>query len=204
MKVLYVQASPRGERSHSTHVAEAFLDEFKAKNPEGEIIVRNVFDMALPEFDGELITGKYNIMRGQEHSADVANAWASVEQLIEEFKSADKYVFSVPMWNFSIPYKLKHYIDIVSQPGYTFGFGDNGYVGLVEGPAFIAYARGGTYPEGTEAAAINYQSTYLEFQLGFLGLGEIASVATEQTLSENRDEIKAEAVKKAKGIAADF
>ena len=26
----------------------------------------------------------------------------------DHFKSADKYIVSLPMWNFGIPYKLKH------------------------------------------------------------------------------------------------
>jgi putative NADPH-quinone reductase len=26
------------------------------------------------------------------------------------------------MWNFGIPYKLKHYIDVLTQPGQTFNF----------------------------------------------------------------------------------
>ena len=52
--------------------------------------------------------------------------------MIERFKGADKYLFSLPMWNFGIPYKLKHYIDVLVQPTYTFSFSPKeGYKGLV-------------------------------------------------------------------------
>ncbi|XPV77854.1 MAG: FMN-dependent NADH-azoreductase [Desulfovibrio sp.] len=206
MKVLYIQSSPRGERSHSTHVAQAFLSEYSSKHPDTEIITRNVFEMGLPEFDNTLVAGKYDIMHGRKHSDALRDAWASVEQLIEEFKSADKYVFSVPMWNFSIPYKLKQYIDIVAQPGYTFAVGENGYTGLVKGQAFIAYSRGGAYPVGSDADAINFQSKYLEFQLGFFGIDIIETVSAEQMMSppENRDRIKAEVIGQAIDIAGKF
>ncbi|MBV9130893.1 MAG: NAD(P)H-dependent oxidoreductase [Verrucomicrobia bacterium] len=32
-----------------------------------------------------------------------AQAWKRVEAVIERFKSADWYLFSLPMWNFGIP-----------------------------------------------------------------------------------------------------
>ena len=42
--------------------------------------------------------------------------WNKIVELFGRFNSADKYVFSVPMWNFGIPYILKHYIDLITQP----------------------------------------------------------------------------------------
>ena len=61
------------------------------------------------------------------------------------FKSADKYLVSLPMWNFSIPYKLKQYIDLLVHRGLTFSFTpEGGYKGLVTGKPLVAvYARGG-------------------------------------------------------------
>ena len=38
------------------------------------------------------------------------------------FDAADRYLFSVPMWNAGVPYILKQFIDVVSQPGLVFGF----------------------------------------------------------------------------------
>jgi len=116
-KVLYIQASPRGERSYSTAAAEAFLASYREANPNDEIITINLFTKELPPFDGNALQAKYNIMHGEEHSEQDRAAWRAVEAIIEEFKAADKYVLSIPMWNFGIPYRLKHYIDILVQPG---------------------------------------------------------------------------------------
>lgn len=39
---------------------------------------------------------------------------------IERLEGADKVLISSPMCNFSIPYRLKHYLDLVCQPGLSF------------------------------------------------------------------------------------
>jgi FMN-dependent NADH-azoreductase len=43
------------------------------------------------------------------------------------------------MWNFGVPYVLKHYIDVITQPGLTFSFNPaTGFSGLVTGrPATV-------------------------------------------------------------------
>jgi FMN-dependent NADH-azoreductase len=113
------------------------------------------------------------------------------------------------MWNFSIPYRLKQYIDIIVQPGYTFGVTENGnYEGLVRNKkVFIAYARGGQYPRGTEKEAFDLQKKYLELILAFMGLNDVCSIAIEPTLEQGPDTAKQkrdEAIKKAKQMAKDF
>ncbi len=204
-KVLYLKGSPR-DRSHSTAVAEAFIDSYKQKNPDDEIKVLNVFEKKLPAFDGFIINAKYNIMHGNDHSDAEKNAWKEVEEIIEEFKSADKYIISTGMWNFGIPYRLKQYIDIITQPGYTFSFSpEEGYSGLITGkPIFISYARGGEYPPGTDAENMDFQKRYLDFLLGFIGFTDIKSVVIEPTLTDQAQKKREEAIEKAKEIAKSF
>jgi FMN-dependent NADH-azoreductase len=123
-KLLYIQTSPRIQRSHSIAVADAFIEAYKQKNPDGEIITLNVFDDSLPAFDGLAVQAKYTILHGKPHSKVELDVWKEVERVIEQFTSADKYLLAVPMWNFSIPYRLKQYIDLLIQPGYTFTFSE--------------------------------------------------------------------------------
>ena len=184
-KLLYIQASPRGERSHSLAAADGFVESYKKANPEDEVVTINLFEKPLPPFDGDVLDAKYAILYGLEHTPAQRDAWKQVEAVIEEFKSADKYVFAVAMWNFSLPYALKHYIDIIVQPTYTFSFSpEEGYRGLAGGkPVFIAYARGGEYPPGTDAEAFDFQTKYLEHELGFIGFTDIWTVVVEPTLA---------------------
>lgn len=183
-KVLYIQASPRGKRSKSLAVADAFIEAYAKSNPDDQIAALNLFESDIPSFDGLTVQAKYTILHGKEHSAEELQAWRSVEKVIETFKSADKYVMAVPMWNFGIPYRLKQYIDILVQPGYTFSFDPQaGYTGLVTAkPLFVAYARGGEYPPGTDAEAFDLQKRYIELIFGFMGFSQIESVVVEPTL----------------------
>jgi FMN-dependent NADH-azoreductase len=191
-KLLYIQASPRGERSHSIAAAEAFLDAYKAANPKDEIFTINLFKKDLPSFDGLTVQAKYTILHGLKHSNEELAAWRAVEKVIDEFKAADKYVMAVPMWNFGIPYKLKHYLDVLIQPGYTFSYSpQEGYKGLVTGkPVFIAYSRGGAYGAGTGAEMYDLQTKYLQLILGFIGFTDIRTLAVEPTLMGGPDVAK--------------
>ena len=208
-KVLYIQASPRGERSYSTAAAEAFLASYKEANPKDEIDTINLFTKQLPPFDGNALQAKYNIMHGEDHSKEDRTAWRAVEKIIEEFKAADKYVLSVPMWNFGIPYRLKHYIDVIVQPTYTFNVTEQGaYEGLVTGkPIFVACSRGGTYSPGTGGEAFDHQTTYLKTILGFMGFTEPHILAVEPTLAagpEAARKAREDGIARAKETAKSF
>ncbi|MHC4105365.1 MAG: FMN-dependent NADH-azoreductase, partial [Planctomycetota bacterium] len=163
-KLLYIQASPRGQRSHSVAVTDAFIEAYEQKHPDDEVDILNVFDESIPNFDGLAVQAKYTILHGKPHSEAEQQVWKDVEQVIEQFTSADKYVLAVPMWNFSIPYRLKQYIDLLVQPGYTFSYSpEAGYKGLVSGkPILVVFARGGEYPPGSGAEGFDLQTKYIE------------------------------------------
>jgi FMN-dependent NADH-azoreductase len=207
--LLYVKASPRGDRSYSGAVANAFLDAYTQTHPDDHVTTLDVFDGDLPPFDFEAVTAKYKIMHGKDHSDQDKQIWGNIVSVIEDFKAADKYVLAVPMWNFSIPYRLKQYLDILIQPGHTFAVTEDGnYEGLVTGKSvFIAYSRGGAYPAGTEMEAFDFQTKYLELALGFMGLTDVRTVVVEPALMNGPEaaaKAKADAIGKAKDIAKTF
>lgn len=208
-KLIYVQSSPRGERSKSNTVASEFLNTYKSANPDDEILRINVFEKNLPTFDGFTIGAKYAIMHGNEHCEEEAKAWKWVTELIDEFKSGDKYLFSVPMWNFGIPYRLKQYIDIITQPGYTFGVDDAGnYNGMVTGkPATVIFARGGDYSDTEVEKQVDHQKSYIELLLGFIGFTDIKTVTAQPMLAAEPETAKEKldkAIEQAKKIAKTF
>ena len=207
--LLYIKASPRGPRSHSLAVAEAFLEEYLTLHPQDALITQDLFAMDLPPFDGLRLNAKYNILHGEPHNTAEQAAWQEVEALIRVFKGADKYVLATPMWNFSIPYRLKQYLDLIVQPTLTFGYSaEQGYFGLVTGkPLFIAAARGGQYPPGTPAAAADFQVPYLEFIFRFMGFTDIRVIKVEPTLEGGPEVAKAQreaAMAQARELARSF
>lgn len=185
-RLLYIEASPRKDRSASIKVASVFLEEYAKLHPEDEIAKLDVWEVDLPRFDGETLNAKYAILHGMEHTAAQAEAWQTVVDLFNRFAAADKYLFSLPMWNFNIPYPMKHFIDVVTQPGLAFSFSpEEGYRGLVTGrPALTVYARGGNYPEGTEFAMFDSQKPYFELWLRFIGFTDLRSILVETTLAD--------------------
>ena len=207
-KLLYVEASPRKERSASTGVAKAFVEEYRKTHPGDQVDTLDLWGTTLPEFDGEVIDAKYAILHGQPHTPGQKAAWKAVEGVIERFRGADKYLFSLPMWNFGIPYKLKHYIDVIVQPTYTFSFSPKeGYKGLITGKkAAVVYARGGAYPAGSGGEAFDLQKRYMEQFLGFIGFTDITPIVVEPTLGkpESVERTKAEAVARARSAAGAF
>lgn len=183
-RLLYIESSPRKDRSASIAVARAFVDEYLRTHPDGVIDTLDLWKTDLPAFDGDVIDSKYVILHGQSHTPAQKEAWGAVEKVIARFKAADRYLISLPMWNFGIPYRLKHFIDVIVQPTYTFSYSPSeGYKGLVTGkPVTVVYARGGAYPPGSEGEAYDLQKRYLELILGFLGFTDIRSIVVEPTL----------------------
>lgn len=199
-KLLHIQSSPRGGRSASIEVANHFLQIYQETNSGDSVETLDLWQADLPEFNGETIDAKYAVLHGQSQTPEQTAAWDAVVKIADHFKSADKFVLSLPMWNFSIPYKLKHYLDLLAQPGLTFSFTpEEGYKGLVTGkPLVVIYARGGAYGPGTGAESYDQQSAYIRQIFGFLGFTDIREIFVEPTLSPTKDE----AIAAAKLIAA--
>jgi len=188
-KLLYIEASPRKSRSSSIEVAHSFLSAFQGTHPSVEVDKLDLWATALPSFDGPTIDAKYAILHGLAHTPEQAEAWKAVEDVIARFKSADWYLFSLPMWNFGVPYVLKHFIDVIIQPGLTFSYTPGeGYKGLVTGKkAAAVYARGGAYGPGTGAESYDLQSKTLAGIMGFIGITDFAHIFVEPTLSAPAD-----------------
>lgn len=187
--LLYIEASPRKNRSTSTELAGIFRDAYLNAHPGDEIRSINLWSLTLPEINGEALNAKYALLHGLKPTVKEAEAWQDIVRVVDQFKAADKYIFSVPMWNFGIPYKLKHYLDVIIQPGHTFSFSpESGYKGLVAGKsAAVIYARGGSYTG--DDAAMDMQKSYMELALKFIGITDVRSVVAEPTLG-NTEEIE--------------
>ena len=185
-RLLYIESSPRKDRSASIQVAREFLAAYRQSHPSDQVETLDLWAQPLPEFNGDTINAKYAVLHGLEHTEAQARAWKKVVETCRRFSSADKYLFSLPMWNFGIPYKLKHYIDVLTQPGLTFSFSPSeGYKGLVTGkPAAVVYARGGSYPAGSGAEGMDFQKSHFEMLLKFIGFTDIRPIVIEPTLAD--------------------
>lgn len=202
-RVLYISCSPRGEQSVSSRVAEAFLAAL-AETKAVEIDRLDPWECALPEVDGELLAAKYAGIAGEALSPDQAAAWDQIKKLAERFHKADTLLFSVPLWNYGIPYKLKHLIDAISHKGLMFAFDERGLTGLLSGRRTVAiYARGLGYGAASQTPdhAFGLEKPYLNAWFHFVGVELVHSIVVEQTLGPSGLEIRAEAEREARSLA---
>lgn len=184
-KLLFIQASPRGEQSTSIQVAQTYLDVLKATNPTLEVDVLPLWETDLPAFDGDKAAAKVNVMLGQEQSAVQKTAWDQIVEIASRFIAADRYLFAAPMWNGTIPYRLKHYIDIIHQPGLLWGLKpDTGYFGLLQNQHATLVLTAGAYAVSRPSPAfgVDYQATYLKAWLNQAGVIAIDEVRFQPTL----------------------
>jgi len=170
MRLLHVEGSPRRDRSVSTGLAREVVERAQAAGAEVDRLA--VWEEALPEFDGPALTAKYVRLAGGDHDPARACAWAEIGGLVERVDAADALLISTPMWNFGIPYRLKHWIDLITQPGLSFTFDPTtGYAPLLRPrPVAVILASAGDYSTGPSWGRPDLASFYLEAALGFIGL----------------------------------
>jgi FMN-dependent NADH-azoreductase len=192
--LLHILASPRAD-SYSTRVAKAFLDSYRQARPGDRIETLDLYQADIPPFNAPQAKGKYAILAGQTPRDEAEAAWRPVVETINHFKRFDKYVLSSPMWNFSVPYRLKQYIDVIVQPSLTFSHSpENGYTGLVQDkPLMLILARGGVYHPGNPLETFDFQETYLRAVFGFIGFTDIRTILIEGTLQSPLEQLEAAA-----------
>ena len=205
--LLHVQSSPRQQRSASIEVAQAFIGAWTSRHPQASVDTLDVWATPLPEFDGEALGAKYSALEGTARTPAQLEVWADIEALGQRFQRADLIVLSVPMWNFGIPYRLKHLIDAVSQKDVLFTFDERGLLGLLGGrKAVVVAARGVALGENFPAAEFDHQTSYLTMWARMVGITEVHTVSVEKTLfgpeadSASRAQARAEAAALAASI----
>ena len=210
MHLLYIQSSPRGRRSVSIAVTDAFLQAYRQACPELTVDTLNVWEEDLPEFDQEAIGAKYKGINKEPMDQAEAVVWDKIQELAAPFQKADRILLGVPMWNFAYPYKLKQLIDLVCQRNMLFTYDGTEYGPLLKTRrAFVVYARGGTYAEGspTPASRFDHQKGYIDFWLKFIGAQEVRTLVVEGTTwpeKEKREESIARGREEARKLAAHF
>ena len=207
-QLLYIEASPLKARSHSIHVASEFLKAYAEINRQDEIEVIDLWQTKLPPFDRETIEAKFAVLRKKELTPEQQARWDRVRAVSRRFNAAAKYVFSVPMWNASVPYVLKQFIDVVSQPGWIFGVDpETGYSHLLSGrgrKVAVVYTSAVWGPPLGPEFGSDFQSTFFGDWLRWTGLTDISEIRFHPTLTGDWDEARREADAEARHIAKTF
>src|SRR3954468_7943288 len=173
-KLLHVISTPRGLASNTGRVSACLLEALIEQDDELAVTTLDLFRTDLPSVAGKNIEQKYRLMTGQPLDEAGLDSWGQIERSIEQFLAADVYLLTVPMWNLSIPYVLKYYIDAIVQPGYLFRYTPDGQVeGLVKNRTMLLVISSGSDYTTQPMASFNFVESYLRAIFGFVGLTDI-------------------------------
>src|ERR1044072_3602843 len=176
-KLLVINASVRSKRSYSRKLSQLFVENWRSKHPQDIFTYREVGTEIIPNIDEPWIASAF--IKPSERTEDNQKALTLSNTLVKELKENDIYVIATPMYNWSIPSGLKAYIDQVMRINETWkfrsGVPDGDYVGLLENKKmFLLSSRGDTgYGENEKNEHMNFQTTYLKFIFGIMGVKDI-------------------------------
>lgn len=188
MRTLWVEGSPKGEQSLSSALAEEFLD---AADPGaiGSIEHLNVWTDELPVLDQDVALTKFALLFGDPVTEQQQTKWACIVEEIDKLRQFDRIVVSSPMWNWSVPYPLKAWIDVIVQPVLSFTLDAQGrHVGaLGDGkPLHLILTRSSAY-DGRHPELRDFQLPYLEYVFTMLGY-QVDALVIEPTTHWHPDE----------------
>ncbi|MFZ1491001.1 MAG: NAD(P)H-dependent oxidoreductase [Ilumatobacteraceae bacterium] len=202
VRVLWVEGSPKGEQSLSSACARRVVEVASDATP-CDVVHLDVWTSDLPEFGRDAALAKFAPLLGDELTPEQTALWARVGAAIADLATFDVVLVSTPMWNWSIPYRLKQWFDVVCQPGRTFTLDAQGrHVGVlgVGKIAQLIVARSSAY-DGRSPEMADFQQPYLEYLLGGMfgyTLGDtLVLEPTTRFTPEEREAVWVEAVERA-------
>jgi len=185
--LLHISASPRGQASQSLQIADAFVDAYRRTHPEATVAAWDLWDGTLPAFGPAATGAKMTVFGGGTPEGAQSEAWRAAHAAFARFDAADRLLFSVPMWNAGIPYILKQFIDVVSQPGTVFGIDPaTGYIPLLAGRgkrAAVVYTSAVWGPALGVTFGRDFQSTYFDDWLRWTGIDDVTAIRHHPTLT---------------------
>lgn len=204
--LLHISASPRGTDSESLKLAATFLDTYRDAHPGAEIEEWELWDGTLPDFGPAAARAKMTVIGGGTPEGEQAVAWDAARAAFARWDAADHVLFSVPMWNTGVPYILKQFMDVVSQPGLVFRVGPvTGYEGLLTGKRVaVIYTSAVWGPELGPEFGTDFQSTFFTGWLNWAGIDDVTAIRFHPTLSGDAATARRIAHEDARDVAKNF
>ncbi|MFZ5642248.1 MAG: FMN-dependent NADH-azoreductase [Bacillota bacterium] len=208
--VLFVTANPKPlDQSFSLSAAREFLEVYRRESPGDQIIEIDLYKTDIPYVDLDVLNGWGKLQQGagfETLTSEEKSKIGRISQMTDQFVAADKYIFVTPLWNLSIPPKMKAYIDTIVVAGKTFNYTEQGPVGLLKNKRAVhIQARGGVYSEGP-AREFEFGDRYIRAILTFLGVESVESLIIEGMayMPDKAEEIKSKAMDRAREMARGF
>ena len=194
MKILFVNACPRGNESRTLQLAQAFLESVRCAAPDTEVVTHELTRMGLLPFDAARLARRETV-------CDARNWDDPLVSAAVEFQAADAVVIAAPYWDLSFPSILKIWVENMYVRNLTFYYENDHPVGLCRGRESIYITTAGS-PIGEN----DWGAMYMKAVLTTLGIPGFSSIRAEALDLETTDTeaVMAEASKRAVRAAQAF
>ena len=183
---LIINAHPNPHSSMSA--TNRMVAHLLAKLPAGSVQTVNLAETDIQPLDKAAVEMFIaTVFQRQQPNAEQAAVLARLMSVVEQVKSARRLVIAYPMYNFSIPARLKDWLDNLVVPGGTFlRYGENGAPqGLMGAHKVLLLQSSGNVYSAGPMAQMDFASSYLKSLLGgFLGFASVDTVYAEGTAGD--------------------
>lgn len=167
MKLLLVNACPRGEASRTLRLARAFMEQIRACMPEIEVVEHRLTQMDLRPIGMDEITLREPLCDARDWSHPFLKAAV-------DFHQADVIVFAAPYWDLSFPSVLKVWVENIYVRNLNFRYEDDRCIGLAQGRECVYIATAGS-PVGDN----DWGAMYMQAVMKSLGVKGFTSIRAE-------------------------
>lgn len=178
--LLHIDSSPMGEGSISRHLTCEFVQIWRAANPQGTVISRDLAAIDIPVIDAAWVSA--NMTPKESRTQEQNDVLALSTELTRDVLDADEYVIGVPMHNWGPSSSFKLWVDQIVRFGETVVVTPSGLKGTLDGKrATFLMAAGRHYRDGSADGPRNLLEPWLRMFFGSLGVRDMQFVFADGT-----------------------
>lgn len=161
--LLQITCSPRGDESTSTQLSNYLVDQLLTQFDGWAVDTLDLWQETPPPVRGPSVSAKYKKLGGLDLDPEETKEWQNIKAAVDRFKQADAIALSTPIWNFGVPYVLKHYIDYLTQPHLCFSWTpEEGYKSLIPPKPAAIICSGASDYEHSKSQDYDFCTHYLQ------------------------------------------
>lgn len=182
-RILHLNVS-LGKESLVAEGARIFLSSLTSSYSVTELNLWKQEDMI--KYNADHARSKMSILKGSASEGD-AELISPVLIAAQNINLMDMVVVSTPMWNYSVPYVLKQYMDIVVQPGINFRDENQSSLDHLRGRHLVVFSSAGAVFDENSVRK-DYMNPLLSQVFRLMGFDKQQFVFIQGTSTRSREE----------------
>ena len=176
-RILHLISSIQGKESYSIKLGNTIIEKIQEKYPGSTVEELNLVDIEIPHLNPAVLRTFF--IPSDQLTEEEKESIRFSDKVVKQLLAVDIIVIGAPLYNYTIHTSLKAWIDHVTRAGITFGYGENGPIGMInDKKVYVAMSSGGVFSEGP-GKANDFVAPYLKSFLGFLGMTDLSVFRAE-------------------------